>query len=181
MTGTRLDLLRDLREHPRTYLAHPDATVRMRADWCIEYDKMRNLRPTIAQNIEEGRRQLGYLFQRLQQLVRREGMKTMQEIQTQYPTPVTDGQAAELERGTCYCVGGAAMLAHGIPTCGFPEEQELAEALVEINPALPRQPIDVAYSYASAIIYENDYGRFATAWEALAEALAYPHPGAQVP
>jgi hypothetical protein len=95
---------------------------------------------------------------------------TMEEIRERYPNPIRAED--EPDDPLIYCVGGACILAAGISwtieDCIFPDRFELMEALCQLNPALSKRQ---ATCYADNIIIENDMGRFANAWEAVAQAL----------
>jgi hypothetical protein len=99
-------------------------------------------------------------------------VKTIAEIQADYPTPCTkdddDGVSWR------YCVGGAICLAHGFltDTAGhrmhFPEEDELATVFEHVNPALEATR---AYTLALMVINANDTGLFDEAWRLAETAL----------
>lgn len=95
---------------------------------------------------------------------------TMDEIRERYPHPIR--AADPLDDPLVYCVGGACILAAGLPWfsphCVFPDSSELRDALCQINPVLSARE---ATRYAEYIISENDAGRFAGAWECVALAL----------
>ncbi len=80
-------------------------------------------------------------------------MKTT-EIRELYPRPVICG-LAKYPKG--YCVGGAFLLAHGIPI-SFPSPDDLADALRRFNPD--------GWT-AGQIIYHNELGEFEEAWAEL--------------
>jgi len=82
-----------------------------------------------------------------------------------------------------YCVGGALVIEQQrrrgtlVRRCsahGFPTVRVLASALMFQNSRLPRQE---AATFAEAIIWYNDHGRFAQAWQVMEEAFKWePQP-----
>lgn len=59
---------------------------------------------------------------------------------------------------------------NAIPVGTFPDTAVLTMALQQANPSLPTE---VALAYAKRITVKNDTGNFETAWQTLADALAW--------
>lgn len=91
-------------------------------------------------------------------------MITLAELKKQFPNPAI---ANSCRFG--YCVGGALCLAAKTGSY-FPGSATIAGTLVQVNPELDWAK---AHAYASDIIYNNDKGRFDTAWSILGQALSY--------
>jgi hypothetical protein len=106
-------------------------------------------------------------------------MKTLETIRQQYPQPISSADVNNFSaEETCYCVGGALMLAHGLETRqqSFPTADILARNLLRINPALDKlSPTQIpwAYTFAVRMIRLNDRDKFEEAWEVAGKALAF--------
>ena len=102
---------------------------------------------------------------------------TMQAIRDRYPTPIvyrTDLTHEEIHH-TCYCTGGAILLAGNFgrsysDTPRFPGFEDLRHVLLELNPELE---VDDADYYATCIIDFNDAAAFEDAWNMVDCALTY--------
>lgn len=104
------------------------------------------------------------------------------QIRARYPHPSTGDLG---DPSADYCVGGACFLylhAEGRTYFStnrhFPTADELADLLVNENPALDDNELGIRLSslYANEIVTKNDAESFGEAWRALEEALAYRHP-----
>lgn len=102
-------------------------------------------------------------------------MESVAAIRDKFPCPSTPG--SDLGKNN-YCVGGAFLLFwHGIDLNSyvprknrFPDTGKLLQILLAANPALNRP---TAEKYARDITWQNDKGRFETAWIALEMALKH--------
>lgn len=99
-------------------------------------------------------------------------MLTMQEIRERWPNPrIADPKNLSQYNPGDYCVGGACVLACGMPWDGaivFPPYADIADALTHLNSKLSR---NAATRYAQEIVRENDAGRFTNAWAVVELAL----------
>lgn len=85
-------------------------------------------------------------------------------LRSKYPEPKISGCG---QCGRNYCVGGALYLHRGY-TDGFPPPNQLADALLEENPALSEYS---ALTLAVKITTANDAGDFNVAWRWMEHAL----------